>query len=99
MPSQAKIEVCTAEDSATIMFYFLNMNTIDRRKTLHALRPMVDRITGVRLVTKTEHSLNVTLDTPSHAKAVTDHVVRIFCERLRITDTERARVETSPTPA
>jgi spore coat polysaccharide biosynthesis protein SpsF (cytidylyltransferase family) len=99
MPSHAKIEVCTEQDGATIMFHFLNMNSIDRRKTIHALRPVVDRITGVKSVVKTEHSLRVTVDKPSHANAVTDHVVRMFCERLKIADAKRALVETSPTPA
>lgn len=99
MPSHAKIEVCTKQDGATITFYFLNMNSVDRRKTIHALHPMVDRITGVKSAVKVEHSLSVILDRPSYAKAVTDQVVRMFCERLKIADAKRALIETSPTPA
>jgi uncharacterized protein (DUF2345 family) len=93
MPSNAKIEVQARKDDIKLTFYFHNMTNLDRRRTVHALRPSVERMKGVVSVKAAEHSFAATLDDPAQANAVAEGVVRLFCTRFRITDPERARLQ------
>lgn len=96
MSSQAKIEVRTKPNNTKIEIYFHRMTNLERRKTVRALHPQIERLTGVASTRKAEHSLSVIVDTVDSVETVTNHVVRMFCERFRIASAERARVENTP---
>lgn len=99
VPSNAKIQVDIRQDEGKLTFHFHNLTDLDRRRTVHALRPSVERMTGVASVRTAEHSLSAILDNPAQADIVAEGVVQLFCTRFRINDPERARLQPTPSSA
>lgn len=96
VPAHAKMKIETAPSSTTLECHFSHKNDLECRKTLHALRSSVERITGVRSVVNTRHSLIVTVDQPGRQDEVIDQIERLFRTHLGSTPFEYTRAALAP---
>lgn len=97
VPSHASMRVETAPNSATLECYFSHKYDLERRKTLHALRSPVERITGVRSAINTRHSLRVVVAEIERMDQIIDQIEHLF--RAHLGSTPFACTRTALTPA